>query len=226
MTNTPDEDVVARTIWGEARNQGRDGMVAVGCVIRNRVEADFGNDGKPDWWGEGWEGVCKAKLQFSCWNPGDPNLPKLRSVGMTDEKFRMASDIARGIIGGEIADNTAGADHYCTRAVAPTTTWAMNRKPVATIGAHLFYKLRPDPKGPKVVRESLGETRTMPAAAVAGSSATAGIALEQVKDVLTDALPQWPQYAKWITLALGIVTVLGVARIAWARFDDWRKGLR
>lgn len=36
-------DVVARTIWGEARREGATGMQAVACVIANRVAA-------PGWW--------------------------------------------------------------------------------------------------------------------------------------------------------------------------------
>ena len=70
-----DVDVLARTIWGEARGEGFAGQVAVGWAIRNRVEADLGNDGKPDWWGEGYVGVCKAPWQFSCWNKNDPFPP-------------------------------------------------------------------------------------------------------------------------------------------------------
>jgi hypothetical protein len=36
-----DIDTLARTIWGEARNQGREGMIAVAWVIRNRVDIDL-----------------------------------------------------------------------------------------------------------------------------------------------------------------------------------------
>lgn len=35
-----DIDVLARTIWGEARGEGLAGQIAVGWCIRNRVEAD------------------------------------------------------------------------------------------------------------------------------------------------------------------------------------------
>lgn len=35
-----DVDVLARTIWAEARGEGVSGQVAVGRCIRNRVEAD------------------------------------------------------------------------------------------------------------------------------------------------------------------------------------------
>ena len=54
-----DIDVLARTIWAEARGEGVAGQVAVGRCIRNRVEADLGKDGKPDWWGDGYVGVSR-----------------------------------------------------------------------------------------------------------------------------------------------------------------------
>ena len=48
-----DLDTLARTLWAEARGEGVAGMEAVAAVIMNRVNADLGNDDKPDWWGEG-----------------------------------------------------------------------------------------------------------------------------------------------------------------------------
>ncbi|RYE62086.1 MAG: cell wall hydrolase, partial [Oxalobacteraceae bacterium] len=68
-----DRDVLARTVWGEARGEGINGMVAVAWTIRNRVE-----DAKDrSWWGEGYSGVCQRPYQFSCWNSNDPNYPYL-----------------------------------------------------------------------------------------------------------------------------------------------------
>jgi len=56
MNTINDIDVLARTLWGEARGEGPAGQVAVAWTIRNRV-----NDGRAkSWWGEGYTGVCKA----------------------------------------------------------------------------------------------------------------------------------------------------------------------
>ena len=42
-----DRDILARTLWGEARGEGLAGQIAVACTIRNRVE-----DGRAkSWWG-------------------------------------------------------------------------------------------------------------------------------------------------------------------------------
>ena len=80
-------DILARTIWGEARGEGSQGMQAVANVIQNRVK-------QGGWWGATFAEVCKKKSQFSCWNEGDPNHAKLLAVTMTDRDFVTARAIA------------------------------------------------------------------------------------------------------------------------------------
>lgn len=48
------ERAVAATIWGEARGESYEGKLAVGCVIRNRVES-------PGWWGRDWTSVSARR---------------------------------------------------------------------------------------------------------------------------------------------------------------------
>lgn len=134
----PSADVMARTIWGEARGEARLGRIAVGWVIRNRAEIDLGNDGLPDWWGEGIEGVCRRPFQFSCWNKTDPNLPRL--LGLTpssDSAFREILDLAFGVLAGAFEDPTKGSTHYHTVMISPA--WARGIQPAAVIGKHAFY---------------------------------------------------------------------------------------
>lgn len=123
-------DVVARTIWGEARGEGDTGMQAVACVIANRVAA-------PGWWGSGWQGVCQARYQFSCWNSNDPNLVKLAMVDASDPAFAAALDIAAAAVNGSLADITNGATNYHTTAIHPS--WADDLTVTARIGNHIFY---------------------------------------------------------------------------------------
>lgn len=124
-------DVVARTIWGEARNQGQAGMQAVGAVIQNRVK-------KGGWWGTTPEEVCKKKYQFSCWLDSDPNKDKLLAVTETDAQFKQAMNIAKQVVAGTLPDNTGGATHYHTKSISPA--WAAKMIKTATIGDHIFYK--------------------------------------------------------------------------------------
>ena len=68
-----DRDILARTLWGEARGESLAGQIAVAWTIRNRVK-----DGKDkSWWGEGYASVCQKPYQFSCWNRNDPNFAYL-----------------------------------------------------------------------------------------------------------------------------------------------------
>jgi N-acetylmuramoyl-L-alanine amidase len=142
VSKTPDSrdiDILARTIWGEARGGGYSGMAAVASVIMNRVNLDLNHDGKPDWWGEGVQGVCLKKWQFSCWLENDPNRAKLLAVNERDGLFRQALAIARKAVAGEMKDETKGATHY--HAIYMTPKWAVGKRWCARIGRHLFYRL-------------------------------------------------------------------------------------
>lgn len=126
-------DTLARTLWGEARGQGLDGMAGVANVVTNRVNY-------PGWWGTGWVGVCIAPKQFSCWNDNDPNRARLLRVTAEDPQFRDCLLIARAAIAGELRDRTQGANHYHATGIA-VPKWARGKKPTTTIGDHRFYRI-------------------------------------------------------------------------------------
>ncbi len=130
-------DVLARTLWGEARSEGTQGMEAVAHVILNRVKIAE-SKGK-FWWGNNIIQVCQKPYQFSCWNRSDPNFKKLSSVDESDLYFASAVRVARRVVIGSSDDMTMGATHYHTKAIMPY--WAKGKKTCADIGAHLFYKL-------------------------------------------------------------------------------------
>lgn len=123
-------DVLARTIWGEARGEGLAGMRAVAAVIMNRVQ-------QGGWWGNTVEEVCKKPYQFSCWNPGDPNLHKVQTVTLDNPQFKLAYQVAQQAISGQLNDETGGATHYHTTAI--TANWADSLTQTGTIGSHIFY---------------------------------------------------------------------------------------
>ncbi|MBP2297939.1 cell wall hydrolase [Azospirillum picis] len=128
----PAREVVARTLWGEARGEGRNGMAAVACVIQNRAR-------NPRWWGNSPAAVCLKPYQFSCWLPDDPNRGKLLAVTDRDSSYRAALELADALLAGQLVDITNGADHYHTTGVAPA--WSGGKKPVAVIGNHRFFRL-------------------------------------------------------------------------------------
>ena len=130
-------DVLARTIWGEARGEGSVGMEAVACVVLNRVR--IAQKLKGYWWGNDVIQVCHKPYQFSCWNKDDPNYHEVSTVDETNIYFVTAKRIARRALNKRLEDPTAGATHYHTAGISPY--WAKNKKPVCVIGHHIFYKL-------------------------------------------------------------------------------------
>lgn len=132
-----DADILARTIWGEARGEGKGGMEAVALVVLNRL--DVSNQKGGYWWGNTLLDICRKPYQFSCWNADDPNYRKLVTVDENDTSFATALRVARRALLGFIKDPTRNATHYHTRSVQPF--WAKGKTPCAVIGRHVFYRL-------------------------------------------------------------------------------------
>lgn len=122
-------DYMARTIYGEARGEGMQGMQAVGNVIMNRVK-------QGGWYGASVKDVVLKPYQFSCWNEGDPNRQKI--LNATDAQLATARSIAEKIIDGILGDITGGATHYHAKSINPY--WAASMTKTVTIGNHIFYK--------------------------------------------------------------------------------------
>jgi spore germination cell wall hydrolase CwlJ-like protein len=140
-TTSGDEiDILARTLWGEARGEGEAGMVAVAAVILNRIRISAEHGGRY-WWGRDIPSVCRAKSQFSCWNPGDPNRAKLLAVDDSDPAFRIAKAVAADAVAGRIADPTFGATTYKVASLPWPYAWGHPRLPLIQIGRHAFYNL-------------------------------------------------------------------------------------
>lgn len=144
--NSLDLDIMALTVWAEARGESKEGQKAVAWVIRNRYE-------NPGWWsrqrGDGIQddtiaAVCLDPYQFSCWNPSDPNRFRLDSPKTRERPDYLAiRDLCREVLESTSHDEdpTEGSDHYCTTAIARYTRWARGRKPVVVIGNHQFYRI-------------------------------------------------------------------------------------
>ena len=132
-----DRDILARTLWGEARGESLAGQIAVAWTIRNRV-----NDGKDkSWWGEGYAGVCKKPYQFSCWNRNDPNYAYLSGAKpIPFREFAQAQIAADQVMAGKVPDPTGGATHYYATTMPKAPVWAAKAKQTLKLGGHVFFK--------------------------------------------------------------------------------------
>jgi spore germination cell wall hydrolase CwlJ-like protein len=132
-----DRDILARTLWGEARGESLVGQIAVAWTIRNRV-----NDGKEkSWWGEGYAGVCQKPYQFSCWNRNDPNYTYLSGARqIPSREFAQAQIAADQVIAGKVPDPTGGATHYYATTMPTAPAWATKAKQTLKLGRHIFLK--------------------------------------------------------------------------------------
>ncbi|WP_207460161.1 cell wall hydrolase [Azospirillum sp. SYSU D00513] len=128
-------DILARTLWGEARGEPVRGIEAVAAVVMNRVARAQRRGGW--WWGDSVVAVCRKPYQFSCWNVGDPNRAKLLAVTADDPVFAACLRVARRAVSGLLPDPTGGATHYHRAGISPA--WARGHGPSAEIGHHLFY---------------------------------------------------------------------------------------
>lgn len=128
-------DLMARTMWGEARGESEIGRLAVGFVILNRV--------RDMRWGFNVHDVVLAKWQFSCFNEGDPNLPKLMALDSAkpdpDPVYEQCLKLASQILLGEVSDPTHGATHYHALGVRPSWAGHPKMRYRGRIKNHLFY---------------------------------------------------------------------------------------
>ena len=130
-----DQTVLAKTLWGEARGEGRAGMRAVAAVVLNRLRVRYRNC-------DSVAAVCLDPLQFSCWNGNDVNLPLMQSLGATyDADYQNALDIAAQAIAGPLPDPTLNSKHYVATTLPPVAmpTWLRGKTPAVIIGRHAFY---------------------------------------------------------------------------------------
>lgn len=125
-----DRDIIARTILGEAMNQGDTGMSAVAWTIRNRTTDSRFPDSPTD--------VALQPQQFSAWNrgAGGNRLVNVRSGPAYDR----AAAIADAVWNGEIPDPTNGAIYYgnVPHARKGWGNFLASQGNITQIGAHTF----------------------------------------------------------------------------------------
>lgn len=120
---------LALTVYWESRSEGRDGMLAVGWVVLNRLR----HEGYP-------KAVCaivrqggeQKGCQFSYWCDGASDAPK------PGEAWDTAQQVARELLMHPPPDPTNGALFYHAVDVSPA--WAKQFQQTARIGKHIYYR--------------------------------------------------------------------------------------
>lgn len=131
--STDDWQTLAKTLWGEARGEMLQGLVAVAWVVVNRLRA-------ATWYGSSITACCLKPYQFSCWNTNDPNRQYLDGLAPNDLDYRRCLGAAALVLSGDIPDPTNGATSYHVASMNPKPEWAGAMVPTIQIGSHLFYR--------------------------------------------------------------------------------------
>lgn len=129
-----DVDVLARTLYGEARGEGISGMQAIAWVVVNRVKRG------PPRFPSTVAGVVKQPHQFTCWSPSDPNAKVCAAANEKDPAFVQAIYAASGVLAGLVPSPIGDADHYHVTSMPSPPYWANRMKLVKKIGAHSFFR--------------------------------------------------------------------------------------
>ena len=130
---TRSERIVALTLLGEARGEGKSGMYAVACVIQKRVSERNLTPAK----------VCLQPYQFEVWNAGKGKVKKESQLYYLwkSKMTPYARQLARALCSGKKFSQayTGGANHYCT--LKTNNYWTKKGTVTKIIGNHKFFRL-------------------------------------------------------------------------------------
>lgn len=137
------EDIIlARLIFGEARNQPDEALAGVGWTVRNRLLK------KQSYWGYTYHEVILMPYQYSAMRTEDNNFPVLidplaSTDPLTLKAWSKSYQIAKGVLDGTITDPTGGAVFYHSKDRS-SELFVTHDVPGAVfikqIGELLFYK--------------------------------------------------------------------------------------
>jgi len=133
LAELPAAELLARVIWGECRGKTAEEARAIAHVVVNRAA-------RPGWWGTTVKECCLKAKQFSCLNPGDPNLSKILSGDFRDGSWPTCRREAADAVSGSSQDPTGGATSYHAASMSTYPSWTKALVLTARIGSHIFYR--------------------------------------------------------------------------------------
>lgn len=121
-------DILAKTLYHEARGEGEAGLRAVASVIHNRAVKRYGKVS-----GTLCASEAKRKMQFSCWN-GKMNLP-----GGKGKVWKLCVKIASEMSCGEFVPVHCHTHYYAYKKCNPK--WASGTIGLI-VGSHKFLTVK------------------------------------------------------------------------------------
>lgn len=138
INNLLPDEILALTLWGEARGEPIEGQIAIANVIINRIPTYHTI-----------KEVCLAPKQFSCWNISDVNYTKLLNLAQKlidnkpiDDILKQCLAISKCVINREFLDNTLSSKNYMTNTLFNSDnkpSWAKGITKFKVIGNHTFF---------------------------------------------------------------------------------------
>lgn len=144
----PTDQFLAIIAYGEAGNQGAEGMMGVLNVVRNRtLSQEFIDQEIIALTQDPYKAVGLKKWQFSMFNLDDP----VRNIALgiaqdfnskynSNSALQQAFSLAQQLLQGTLADNTSGAQfYYAPAGVTQEPSWASTIPFLGQIGDQLFF---------------------------------------------------------------------------------------
>ena len=128
------ERMLALNIYHEARQDGREGMIAVGWVVFNRVDDPSFPDSV---YGVVTQGGETPPCQFGWWCDGKSDRPE------DQELWEEAQAVAGELLSDNRPADPTGGANYFWETWRDTPGWAAGKvRQTATIGGNNFYQLQ------------------------------------------------------------------------------------
>lgn len=131
-----DEEIIARTLYGEIRDGDDAAMRHVSWVIWNRAHCNRKQ------WGTTLREVCLKPWQFSCWWERNANTRAMLTATQDDPLYRRCLAEAEALLSGDFRnqlDPTQGSVYYKTASVYPAWAAAATIHQTLYDGYHQFF---------------------------------------------------------------------------------------
>ena len=200
----PTDQFLTILAYGEAGNQGAEGMMAVLNVVRNRtLDRQFYDEEIYAMTNDPYKAVGLKKWQFSMFNLNDPVRVTAEKIAnnfqsyLSNSAIQQAHELSRMAIAGTLEDNTGGSQFYFNPAgVIQEPQWASVIPFIGQIGDHLFFGSGISAAISGAV-ETIGETVTTIASTIE----------EKVVEAI-GAMKQYPNITVLILAGMGVGLLL------------------